>query len=140
MKIGIIAASGKAGTAILKEAVARGHEVTAFVCDAAKIKESGVKVVQKDAFQLTAEDVTGLDAVVNAFGAPLGQEHLHVEAGRSLIQAFQGAPDTRLIIVGGAGSLYVDEAKTLRVVDTPDFPDLFKATASNQAQKAWWCS
>ncbi len=134
MKIGIIAASGKAGTAILKEAVARGHEVTAFVRDAAKIKESGVKVVQKDAFQLTAEDVTGLDVVVNAFGAPLGQEHLHVEAGRSLIQAFQGAPDTRLIIVGGAGSLYVDEAKTLRVVDTPDFPDLFKATASNQAQ------
>lgn len=57
-----------------------------------------------------------------------------MEAGRSLIQAFQGAPDTRLIVVGGAGSLYVDEAKTLRVVDTPDFPDMFKATASNQAQ------
>lgn len=73
MKIGIIAASGKAGSAILKEAVSRGHEVTAFVRDAAKIQENGVKVVQKDAFQLTAEDVAGLDAVVNAFGAPLGR-------------------------------------------------------------------
>jgi len=134
MKIGIIAASGKAGSAIMKEAVSRGHEVTVFVRDASKIQDGVVRVVQKDVFELTAADVKGLDAVVNAFGAPFGQEHLHVEAGRSLIQAFQGARDTRLIVVGGAGSLYVDEAKTIRVVDTPDFPDMFKATASNQAQ------
>jgi len=134
MKIGIIGASGKAGQEILKEAVSRGHEVTAIVRDASKIRNDGIQVLQKDAFELTAQDVAGFDAVVNAFGAPLGQEHLHVEAGRSLIKAFQGAPNTRLIVVGGAGSLFVDEAKTVRLVDTPEFPDPFKATASNQAQ------
>jgi len=134
MKIGIIAASGKAGATSLKEAVSRGHEVTAFVRDASKIQDGGVKVVQKDVFQLSAEDVAGLDAVVNAFGAPLGQEHLHAEAGHALIKTFRGAPDTRLIVVGGAGSLYVDEAKTLRLVDTPEFPDMFKGTASAQAR------
>jgi len=133
MKIGIIGASGKAGQEILKEAVSRGHEVTAIVRDAAKIKNDGVKVAQKDIFDLTAQDVAGYDAVVNAFAAPLGQEHLHAEAGQVLIKAFQGSA-ARLIVVGGAGSLFVDEAKTVRLVDTPEFPDMFKATASNQAQ------
>ncbi|MNZ61481.1 hypothetical protein D3C78_795800 [compost metagenome] len=64
----------------------------------------------------------------------MGEEHLHVDAGRVLIKAMQGAPDTRLIVVGGAGSLYVDEAKTIRLIDTPEFPEPYKATASNQAK------
>ncbi|MNV41080.1 hypothetical protein D3C71_1327060 [compost metagenome] len=88
----------------------------------------------KDVFDLTAEDLTPFDAVVNAFGAPLGQEHLHVEAGDVLIRALKDAPNIRLIVVGGAGSLYADEAQTIRVVDTPGFPDFVKPTALNQAK------
>ncbi|MGG1551035.1 NAD(P)-dependent oxidoreductase [Paenibacillus ferrarius] len=133
MKIGVIGASGKAGRVIVEEAAARGHEVTAIVRNAGKAPE-GAAVLAKDVFELTAQDLGGFDVVVNAFGAAPGQEHLHVEAGRALIAALQGAPNTRLIVVGGAGSLYVDEAMTLRVVDTPDFPELYKATALNQAQ------
>ena len=38
MKIGIIGASGKVGSLILKEAVNRGHEVTAIVRDAQNLK------------------------------------------------------------------------------------------------------
>lgn len=134
MKIGIIGASGKAGREIMKEALSRGHDVTAIVRDASKLEGANAKVVQKDIFELKAQDVSGFDAVVNAFGAPLGQEYLHVEAGRSLIKAFQGAPDTRLIVVGGAGSLFADEAQSVRVADTPDFPDFVKPTADNQAR------
>lgn len=134
MKIGIIGASGKAGAEILKEAVARGHEVTAIVRNASKINEPKAKVIQKDVFELTSQDVGAFDVVVNAFGAPFGQEHLHVEAGRALIAALQGAPATRLIVVGGAGSLFVDEAKTVRLIDTPEFPDIYKPTASNQGK------
>ncbi|MGG1519114.1 NAD(P)-dependent oxidoreductase [Paenibacillus oryzisoli] len=133
MKIGVIGASGKAGHVIVKEAAARGHEVTAIVRNAEKAP-GGAAVLAKDVFDLTAQDLGGFDAVVNAFGAAPGQEHLHVEAGRALIAALQGALNTRLIVVGGAGSLYVDEAMTLRVVDTPEFPELYKATALNQAQ------
>lgn len=134
MKIAVIGASGKAGSLIVKEAKSRGHEVTAIVRSAAKITDAGVQVAEKDIFSLTSDDLKAYDAVVNAYGAPFGQEHLHVEAGQSLIKALQGAPDTRLIVVGGAGSLFVDEAKTVRLVDTPEFPDIYKPTALNQGR------
>lgn len=135
MKIAVIGASGKAGALIAKEAADRGHEVTAIVRDAGKVAGTGYAVLEKDAFALNAQDLGAFDVVVNAFSAPLGgQEHLHADLGTSLIEALQGAPSTRLIVVGGAGSLYVDEALTLRVVDTPEFPDLFKQTALNQAK------
>ncbi|MDT8719044.1 NAD(P)-dependent oxidoreductase [Clostridium sp. 19966] len=134
MKIGIIGASGKEGSLILKEALGRGHEVTALVRDAAKIKEQGVKVVQKDIFDIKAEDIKAFDVVVNAFNAAPGKEIHHIEAGRVLIEALKGAADTRLIVVGGAGSLFVDEAKTLRLFDTPDFPAAYLPTAKNMGE------
>lgn len=134
MKIAVIGAGGKAGKEIVKEALDRGHEVTAIVRDATKVAGSKAAVVEKDILALTAEDLQGYDAVVNAFGAPFGQEHLHVDAGNVLIEALKKAPGTRLIVVGGAGSLYVDEARTVKVVDTPGFPDFVKPTALNQSK------
>ncbi|GED72092.1 hypothetical protein BRE01_57940 [Brevibacillus reuszeri] len=134
MKIGIVGASGKAGQLIMKEALDRGHQVTAIVRDASKINETNAVVLEKDVFALTASDLNGFDAVVNAFGAPAGKEHLHVEAGNALIEAMKGAPATRLLVVGGAGSLFVDEAKTTRVLETPDFPKEYLATAQNQGE------
>lgn len=133
-KIGIVGATGKAGSRIMKEALDRGHEVTAIVRDASKLENKTVPVLEKDVFDLKAEDLQGFDIVVNAFGAPGGQEHQHVDAGNVLIEAMKGAPNTRLIVVGGAGSLYVDEAKTTRVMDTPGFPAIFLPTASNQGK------
>ncbi|WHY56161.1 NAD(P)-dependent oxidoreductase [Peribacillus simplex] len=134
MKIGIIGASGKAGSLILKEALTRGHDVTAIVRDGAKVQVQGVSVLEKDVFDLKAEDIKGFDVVVNAFGAAPGKEQLHVEAGKILIEAMKGAPQTKLIVVGGAGSLFVDEAKTIRVLDTPEFPKEYYATAYNQSK------
>lgn len=133
-KIAIIGATGKAGSRILKEALDRGHQVTAIVRNASKLDRTDIPVIEKDIFDLKAEDLHTFDVVVNAFGAPFGQEHLHVDAGNVLIEALKGATQTRLIVVGGAGSLYVDEAKTTRVLDTPDFPDAFLPTASNQGK------
>lgn len=134
MKIAVIGASGKAGRLIMEEAVARGHEVAAIVRNAAKVQNPRVQVQEKDVFDLNAEDLQAYDVVVNAFGAAPGQEHLHVEAGRVLIQALKGLARTRLIVVGGAGSLFVDEAKTVRLMDTSEFPKEYYATASNQGQ------
>ncbi|MFM1654613.1 NAD(P)-dependent oxidoreductase [Brevibacillus sp. B_LB10_24] len=134
MKVAVIGATGKAGSLITKEAVERGHEVTAIVRNASKLTEQHAAVLEKDVFDLTADDLKAFDVVVNAFGAAPGSEHLHVEAGRVLIEALKGAPDTRLIVVGGAGSLFVDEAKTLRVMDAPDFPKEYLATAQNQGK------
>lgn len=133
MKIGIIGASGKAGNLILKEAVERGHEVTAIIRDASKLVDQRVAILEKDIFALTAADLTVFDVVVNAFGAPLGEEQLHVDAGHALIEALKGSA-TRAIIVGGAGSLFVDADKAMTVMETPDFPEIFKATAKGQGR------
>jgi uncharacterized protein len=133
MKIGIIGASGKVGTLILKEALERGHEVTAIVRDASKVENNQITVVEKNIFDLTTQDIENFDVVVNAFGAPLGEEQAHVDAGRALIEALKGT-NTRALIVGGAGSLYINEDKTVQVIDTPNFPDMFKPTAKGQAR------
>ncbi|MGG3799589.1 NAD(P)-dependent oxidoreductase [Metabacillus fastidiosus] len=134
MKIGVIGASGKAGSLILKEAVERGHEVTAIVRNAEKVKEANIEVIEKNIFDLNSQDMEQFDVVVNAFNAAPGEEHQHIEAGKVLIEVLKGAPKTRLIIVGGAGSLFVDEAQTVRVMDTPDFPEAYFPTASNMAK------
>ncbi len=133
MKIGIVGATGKAGSLILDEAVKRGHEVTAIVRDAARLNNDNVNVIEKDVHDTTTEDFRGLEVVINAFGAPLGEKDAHVEAGRALINALAGT-GTRLIVVGGAGSLYVDDSRTMKVIDTPNFPDMFKPTAGGQSQ------
>ena len=132
MKIAVIGATGKAGQKIVEEALQRGHEVTAIVRSTAKVKDD-VKVIEKDVLNLTQADVKDFDVVVNAFGAPFGQEDLHVKVGRHLIDIFKGIK-TKLFVVGGAGSLFVDPEKTIRVMDTADFPEMFFATAKNQGE------
>lgn len=133
MKIGIVGAAGKAGSLILTEALDRNIEVTAIVRNASKLNNDHVSVLEKDVHDVTEADFKGLDVVVNAFGAPLGEKDAHIEAGRALIKALSGT-DIRLIVVGGAGSLYVDESKTMKVIDTPNFPDIFKPTAGGQSE------
>lgn len=133
MKLGIVGATGKAGSLIMKEAIDRGHDVTAIVRNESKLTTDKVKVIEKDVQDIETSDFTGLDAVINAFGAPLGEKDAHVEAGRTLIKALSGT-DIRLIVVGGAGSLYIDDSKTTRVIDTPNFPDMFKPTAGGQTK------
>ncbi|MBM7609929.1 putative NADH-flavin reductase [Lysinibacillus composti] len=132
MKVGVIGATGKAGQKIVQEAISRGLDVTAIVRDANKVTEN-IATIEKDVLSLTKQDVEGFDVLVNAFGAPLGSEEQHVVVGKHLIELLEGT-NIRLIVVGGAGSLYVDEAKTVRVVETPDFPEMFVPTASNQLQ------
>jgi putative NADH-flavin reductase len=134
MKVGIIGATGKAGSLIMKEAIERGHEVTAIVRNAQKLQQTGVTVLEKEIFSLTSDDLKQFDVVVNAFGVPVEKAEQHVEAGRFLIETLKSAPNTRMIVVGAAGSLFVDEAKTTRFFETPEFPEAFKAIALNQNQ------
>jgi putative NADH-flavin reductase len=134
MKIGIIGANGKAGSLLVKEAVDRGHEVTAIVRNEYRNKDQHIKILKKSIFDLTTADIKSFDVIINAFGAAQGQEHLHVEAGRALIDILKEAPATRLLVVGGAGSLFVNEEKTVRLMDTKEFPAEYKATAQNQGE------
>lgn len=127
-KIAVVAANGKEGRLITEEAVKRGFDVTAVV--RSENRTAAQNVLQKDLFDLTAEDLKGFDAVVDAFGAwtekTLPQHSTSLE---HLCDSLSGT-DTRLLIVGGAGSLYVNPEHTACVMDGPDFPDLFKPLAS----------
>ncbi|MED4001062.1 NAD(P)-dependent oxidoreductase [Priestia aryabhattai] len=132
MKVGVIGATGKAGQLIMEEAKQRGHEVTAIVRNASKLKNQ-TNVVEKDIFSITSKDIEQFDAVVDAFNAPPGSEQMHVESIQSLIKAFQGV-QTRLAVVGGAGSLFVDEEKTMPLMSTEGFPAAYYPTASNMGK------
>ncbi len=132
MKIAVVAANGKAAGKVITEAMSRGFEVTAF---GRKENNTGAKdYVQKDLFDLTAADLKGFDAVVDAFGAwtedTLPQ---HSTSLKHLCDILSGT-DTRLLVIGGAGSLYVNAEHTVCVADGPDFPDAFKPLAAAMAK------
>ena len=59
---------------------------------------------------------------------------MHVTTSQRLCDLLSGT-DTRLLIVGGAGSLYVNPEHTAVVADGPDFPEEFKPLANAQAQE-----
>lgn len=133
MKIAVVAANGRAGKLIVKEALDRGLDVTAFVREGNQT--AATKYVVKDIMDLTSDDLNGFDAVVDAFGA--WQPELlggHVQTSQHLCDILSGS-ETRLLIVGGAGSLYVNPEHTAVVADGPDFPDMFKPLANAQAEE-----
>lgn len=134
MNIAIIGASGKSGEKIMAEALNRGHSVTAIVRTASKITDKSVNVLEKDLFALAASDLAPFDAVVDAFSALPGHEKDHQTSLAHLTDILSDNQHTRLLVVGGAGSLYVDEQLTLQVIDTADFPDAYKPTASNMRE------
>ncbi len=132
MKIAVVCANGKAGRLIVKEAVSRGIDVTAVVRN--ENATVAAKSIQKDLFDLTAEDLKGFDVVIDAFGAWTADTlPLHSTSLKKLCDILSGT-DVRLLVVGGAGSLYVNKEHTAVVADGADFPDAFKPLAAAMAK------
>lgn len=132
MKIAVICANGKAGKLIVEEALARGVDVTAVVRE--ENQSSAKKVIKKDLFDLIASDLEGFDVVIDAFGAWTEETlPLHSTSLKHLCDLVSGK-ETRLLVVGGAGSLYVNPQHTLCVADGPDFPEGFKPLAGAMAK------
>lgn len=125
--IAVVAANGHSGQLIVKEALERGHDVTVFV--RSENRSPAKKAVIKDIMELTAQDLEGFDAVVDAFGAWTPEtlpQHSTTLAHLSDILSGSG---TRLLVVGGAGSLYLNPEHSLTVAQSPDFPEAFKPLA-----------
>ncbi len=132
MKVAVICANGKEGKLIVKEALDRGLDVTAVV--RGENQSAAKNVIVKDLFDLTSEDLKGFDAVVDAFGTWTPETlPQHSTSLKVLCDALSGS-DTRLLVVGGAGSLYVNPEHTACVADGPDFPDAFKPLAAAMAK------
>jgi uncharacterized protein len=133
MKIALIGPTGFVGSAVLTEALSRGHAVTALSRTPAKLApQTGLTVVQADATDpaQVATAVAGTNAVVNAYNPGWTHPAIHDEFLRGTRAIFEGvkrAGVKRLLTVGGAGSLYV--APGVQLVDTPTFPAEWKQGA-----------
>lgn len=126
-KIAVFGGNGFAGSAIAKEAVSRGHEVTVV----ARSAQSGTdtNVVQGSVHDNTIVEQVTADNDVVVIAIPAREID-----GKRLLDAITPLADAaarngaRIAVVGGAGSLLVSEGGP-RVVDTPDFPDAYKGEA-----------
>lgn len=137
MNIALIGASGFIGTAVLTEALARGHQVTALVTRPDRISpRSGLTVLAADVFDVaaTCAQFHNADVVVSAFsthGQPEGSTRF-VEGTRRIAAAVMQAGAPRLVAVGGAGSLEV--APGLALMDAPGFPEQYRDAAEGARQ------
>ena len=132
MKIAILCASGKSGRCVLEAALRANLEIVAFVRNRAKADfPANVKLVEKDIFALDSQDLQGFDVIVDAFAEWVNLE-LHIKHIKHLVQILQGNK-ARFIIVGGAGSLYMESSHTTSLMDTPDFPAEYLGVAKATA-------
>jgi putative NADH-flavin reductase len=133
MKIAPIGATGFLGSAILREALNRGHQVTAIVRHPEKLPQHPDLVAQRGDVTNKAETnalVVGHDAVISAYspGRNVPDTYQqHISGYRMIIAGVKKAGVKRLLVVGGAGSLEV--APGVQLVDTPQFPEQWKAGA-----------
>lgn len=104
MKVAVLGATGKEGQLLLAEAKRRGMDVTAIVRNASKITD-GTPTIEKDVYQLTTEDIQAFDVLISALGFPDVQDF--PKSTQHLIEILTNQK-TRLFVVGGAGTLYVD--------------------------------
>ena len=125
-KVAVISSNGRVGRLIVEELVGRGYDVTGFS------RNKTNAYIQKDLFDITKEDVADFEVVVSAFGTFAPETlHLHVEVINHLSDIMANS-DARFVVVGGAGSLYVDPELTVQLVDTQDFPKEYYAIAKAQ--------
>ncbi|RTL46362.1 MAG: NAD-dependent epimerase/dehydratase family protein [Burkholderiales bacterium] len=132
MKIALIGATGFVGTALLDELLNRGHEVHALQRDASKLAPRpglSVKTVDVLGAPDLAAELAGVDAVISAYNAGWTNPQLHDDflRGSQRITDAARAAGVRLIVVGGAGSLFIAPGQQL--VDSPAFPAEWKAGA-----------
>ena len=132
-KIAVVAANGRVGSLVVAEAVRRGFDVTAIA--RSDNHSQAQHFLQGDALTLTREQLEGFDVVVDAVGGWTKETlHLVPDAVEHLADVLAGT-EVRLVVVGGAGSLFVNPEHTMTLAQTPDFPDAFKGVAS-EAQRS----
>lgn len=125
MKIAVIGATGYVGRAVVAELAARGHQVMALARQVEQVAAAeNVSAVAADIHSADfVQQLQGVDGVVSAFNAGWSNPNIGADYTRgaaAIVEAAKAAQVPYLLVVGGAGSLYV--APDLQVIDTPDFP------------------
>lgn len=130
MKIALVGASGFVGSAILKEALDRGHRVTGIVRRPDKLTpRQGLRAAIGDVYDSAslAVLITGNDALISAFNPGWQDPNLYADQVRGtacIISAIKAASIKRVLWVGGAGGQEVSPGT--RLVDDPNFPAAIK--------------
>ncbi|MGE7384813.1 NAD(P)-dependent oxidoreductase [Streptomyces sp. NPDC004126] len=141
MHIGVIGATGGIGSRVVTEALDRGHHVTAFSRDATGIREDRKNITWKSVDVLDAAGIAavlpGLDVLVSGFQPgnaardvtdtvrrSIADPAVYATAARALLKALESHPRTRLIVIGGAGSLEVEPGLVLADSDEHLFATL----------------
>ncbi|MEP7153503.1 MAG: NAD(P)-dependent oxidoreductase [Nitrospira sp.] len=133
MNIVLIGASGYVGSAILKEALDRGHHVTAVARDPEKLtRHPNLHPRKADIYQEgeVAKVVAGHEAVISAFNPGWSNPDIYnqqIKGTRAIINGVKQAGLTRVLFVGGAGSLEVQPG--VQALDRPEFPKEYKQGA-----------
>ena len=124
MNVAVVCANGRTGQLVVKEAVDRGMEVTAIA--RGENKSVAPRFISKDVFDLIADDLSGFGAVVDAFGAWTPETIPGIPAAMKHLADLVAGTDTRLLVVGGAGSLFVNPEHTATLDMGSDFPEDWK--------------
>ena len=107
MKVLVFGAAGKTGEAIVKQALAQGHMVTAFVHNAKDFVGPGARVIEGDVLDATLVNtaVSGQDAVFDALGghAPWKESTMEINAARNIVEAMTAHGVKRLLVVSAIG-------------------------------------
>ncbi len=133
MKLALMGATGFVGSAILKEALDRGHEVTAVARHPETLQpHANLHAHKADMYNVDelSPVLAGHEAVISAFSPDKTDPDIrdkHVQGIRTLMAAMKRAAIKRLLVVGGAGSLAVKPG--VRLIETPGFPEQWKGTA-----------
>jgi putative NADH-flavin reductase len=137
MKIALFGATGTIGQRILREALERGHYVTAIARNPSRISEKNEKLQTATGDATDADSiakaVAGHDVVISTIGPSQPEDNLNIviDAAHSLLEGLASAGVKRLLIVGGAASLEV--APGVLLIDSPDFPAAWKGIAQAQS-------
>ena len=125
MKIAVIGATGYVGKAVVAELAARNHQVLAFARSADNVQQAAnIQAVAVDVNSPgLAGQLKGVDAVVSAFNPGWDNPNIgadFTQGANAIVEAAKAAAVPYLLVVGGAGSLYV--APGVQLIDTPAFP------------------
>jgi hypothetical protein len=137
MTIVVFGIGGRIGSRIAREAVSRGHAVTGVARDPSRVMEElkGLRVVKGDASDAASISSIsrGSEVVISAIGPDLGKGvgTVLLDAARALLSALKEEKGTRLLIVGGAGSLEVAPGQL--VMNLPTFKQEWKPLAQSHA-------
>ena len=132
MKVAVVAANGRVGRLVVKEARARGLDVTAIV--RGENKSGAPDALVKDVLALEKSDLERFDAVVDAVGTWTPETLPAIPGAAKHLCEILAGTKTRLLVVGGAGSLFTNPQHTATVADDPAFPESYKPVASAHAE------